>query len=357
MTLYDYILFAIADKHPEYTDLSFLKDDDKSALFINDLVKSDDIVSSYSNNEKENLVAEKRARHSAVSYLIGLALFDSCMFGDKISSAFENQNYGIKSESLWMYTSLEHDYGYYVQPKKMEVNSVEEYLNSFKLNLFSDFVFSSMIDGYHIYEKIPIMAFSYEEIIAYFKMKYEIMPREEELLDHGILGGIKLYNRRMSRLKNYSETFHVLIKIICLTIAQHNIFKSDEEKDDTYREYGLDRITSDSGFRIGYDTPLLLFLSLIDTVECVKKFCKGNNKESKEYLETFTVLKNVQFSVDSSNRTIIWDVSNLYRYIVGNSKKGLLETYNGYRNGLLSLGIWTVINVMEEKENVFSISY
>lgn len=94
-------------------------------------------------------------------------------------------------------------------------------------------------------------------------------------LNHGIYGGAYLFNRLMKKPLHMRKE-QLYIKAVCMCIAQHNIFKStSDEIDQKLDEYlSLEKLKHNSDFKINEEYPLLLFLSLVDTIECVKNLVK-----------------------------------------------------------------------------------
>lgn len=130
---------------------------------------------------------------------------------------------------------------------------------------------------------------------AYYMKKYESQDWEnanydlsvhEEVGDHGILGGYllfdKLYsseqknNQLQENLSKHSERIP-LYQDICYRIMEHNIWKDYGDGPD------FEEISGNNFKKIGISEPLLYLLSLVDTIEMTKKFCKykddGNEKE------------------------------------------------------------------------------
>ena len=169
------------------------------------------------------------------------------------------------------------------------------------------------------------------------------MKRNAERLNHGIYGGAYLFKRLMKK-PLYMEKEQLYIKAVCMCIAQHNIFKStSDEIDRKLDEYvSLTILKHDSDFKINEEYPLLLFLSLVDTIECVKKFSKSCNSAS--FLQTETVLSNVQAEI--TKEKIELDFSSLLERINERKmlkKEILLDTYKDYfENNIKSLGNWTI---------------
>lgn len=354
MTLYELIGRSVRENYPKYGDLKFLNSDNDSAQFINEIVRLDGVEIPTNSDKKTNYIAETRARHSVVSYLLGLLINDFCRFDSIIFDAFEDEFFGVNAKSLWKYTALEHDYGYFIQPQKNTPISPDEELKKQRWCLLTDEQQEGLSFDCSRFERKPVMAFYYSEILSYFRMRFDV-HKDDEVLDHGIWGAVKLYNRKMHR--TVSREIHNKTKIVCLTIAQHNIFKSQTIRDDKlYQKYNLSRFKKDTPFRIERDTPLLLFLGLIDTLECVKKFCKSASENGGKYIRTETLLKKIEFSADPASRTITWNTTELRNYIKREKDDSLLKSYNKYIRGVMALPEWTVFEV-EKKNNILIISY
>lgn len=72
-----------------------------------------------------------------------------------------------------------------------------------------------------------------------------------------------------------ARTEPLLYKTACLIAAQHNIFKSENlESDTTYKEYGLNSLLSTTPIAVSNANPLLYLLSVVDTIECSKRYEK-----------------------------------------------------------------------------------
>lgn len=126
-----------------------------------------------------------------------------------------------------------------------------------------------------------VLAYIYDEIEAYdrYVREYHLHKKDVEIIDHGILGGVKTFDRLVKKIGKDSKTDHpegkkdilakqlVFAKISCLTIAQHNIFKSPDTKYDLKYGDELRRLHSTSDFKINMETPLLMLLFLFSFVE------------------------------------------------------------------------------------------
>jgi len=295
-------------------------------------------------------LSKGRASHSILNYLLGRAfspfgeLYSNIeqvldeVAGDDALKVISMSTQSIaekrRRDRLWMLVALYHDIGYF-----QDAIADEHFdYNSYTYQLYTDDV-----NGGEKYAEIKNysqrypknMAYRYSEILAYDKYDRErrknMCNLDDERINHGIFGGAYLFNHLMNKSDNMDEV--LLIKSVCMCIAQHNIFKSSKEEDDKkYCEYKLKKLCSNSSFAIDGKYPLLLFLSLVDTIECVKRFSRSCN--GKKYFQTKTVLSSV--SVGVSENKIELDYSELLQRILEkynlqkDTKLPLLDTYEAY---------------------------
>lgn len=309
---------------------SFIANDKLSTQFIREMLNDKD----YDEIDKTSpiyAIAEARARHSVITFLMGLVFgkFHAMIPKDKFK--------------LWLMISLYHDIAY-----------TSKYITQGNLNYkdeFSPFLLTDEYDESALYElrnfsltAKDVFAYTYDQILAYdsYARKYHEKKNGIEKIDHGILGGVITFSRLIRKaIKSKSLNELKDIKSICLVIAQHNIYKSSSLENDERLPRDLEKLKSTSKFKVGLETPLLLFLSLIDTIECVKKFSKSNNKKENQYLQTLTVLKSI--NIEITEKEIVIDYSSLKKELA--LKSDLYETANNYFANVNNLGQWTQFNV------------
>lgn len=106
--------------------------------------------------------------------------------------------------------------------------------------------------------------------------------------------------------------------------------------------YGLDKLASESPVRVTRKNPLLLLLSLVDTIECTKRFSKKEN--AKEYLIQSTTLKYVDIEV--CNGAAIIDFTRLESYLVNERKSlNMREKLVSHIDAIKSIDDWTDFTV------------
>ena len=325
----------------EFSNLeAFINDGKKSAKFISDLLKD----SSYNiPNDNDSLyeTAEIRARHSVVTFLVGLALRN---FGDLFNNIPEIVDCPQdQAEHMWLITSLYHDKAYF----SAYVEALDiDYRKKFSPYLLTD----NLPDEWSAINKFSMfypgtLAYTYDEIEKYdeYAIEYHRENKGKEKRDHGILGGVMMFSDLAKKAVKQGLTDELpIIKACSLAVAQHNIFKSSDKKsDERYINYKLNRLLSSSPFQITQKQPLLLFLSLVDTIECAKNLSRGKN--SGKYLETLTVLKNIQVLIQKDS--IELDFTLLEKEISKKENKELRDSFDRYLKSLECIHAWTVFHV------------
>lgn len=354
-----------------YTSIEeFITDDEKSAKFINNLNYGD-------NTLFDDIIVQEisygRARHSAISLFLGLVLgkFKN-LFGNCAAVLNDdNEDYKLFGEpyinyKLWMLTSINHDYGYHSSYifKKISIEDL-----NLKYNLFNDednYDYRPLINYSNKYFKV--LKNDYKQIIKYYEysQRYHEKYSHDEKNDHGILGAVLLYDRiskkHYNNVKNHEKSMNyfnddfglndiLFYKTACLTIAQHNIYKSNSLEADEFYGADLKHLHHNSKYLIDSKHTLLYLLSLVDTIECVKLFSKSEAKS--KYFETLTVLKNVELLVNENE--IIIDFSMLYNKIK-KDKEELLDKLLDHMSNIKKLETWTSYKITDISETKFKIS-
>lgn len=350
-------LYALMEKQlrsldvpEEYRSLEkFIENDDTCVAFIQYVLHDNEFTESEPGSDLYKF-AKARARHSVITFLMGLVLANFAGITQHISEyVAELTKYAYTKKDnnylkAWMITSLYHDKGYY---SKYLSNDKLDYKKTFTHYLLTDYYDNQKLFCLNDFSKFhsSFFAHSYEQIASYDQYARGYHAREKdnfERLDHGILGGILVFNdlvRKALKTKKYDMDF-LLAKACCITIAQHNIFKSNSATLDKAYPLNLSYLHYDSPFRINIDTPLLLFLCLVDTLECVKKFSKEENEKSS--LQTKTVLSSIALTINEDKICI--NLSELRRRINEKKNPTFSETYTNYRKGVAGLHTWTTFN-------------
>lgn len=291
-----------------------------------------------------------RCQHTFVTFLLGWAIAKRYGLLDGI-----NVINTLPDEYLWILTSLVHDYGYIKAGIAHEI-SLEE-LDS-KYRLLSDACMFKQLDSTKGYSSTypQFMTYSYDTISNYYIFRHQALKlyppsKDYEANDHGIYGACKCYEeycdfyikeeyprycitpsdnadniKRMGydlyrstnrpEIVQLARTEPLLYKTACLISAQHNMFRSSNSTSDlVYEKFGLKPLLSTEPIAIDKNSPLLFLLSLVDTIECTKRFEKIPLKESgyTTGIPIQSVLKSVRIQLDDDG--IIIDYSSLHQEI------------------------------------------
>ena len=364
-TLEEWINKELDEFYKNNTDLSeqypriqeVIKDDTQSVAFIRAVLNDDSFGQPEEDSPLFN-VTRARARHSVLTFFIGLvfAPFENDKLFSRFSGIYNATDDPTLGFSLWLNVSLNHDKGYYDD----RIFKLSDKVKS-KYDLLTD-DYPGALQSLNQYSKrFPgAMAYSYADILQYEKaaMAFHVKQKagekksekKQEMVDHGILGGRLVFDRQVRdalKAKEPPRAKQLLqIKTCALTIAQHNMFKSATKEDDAAFPNKPPTLRHTSKFKISPKTPLLLFLSLIDTFECVKKFSKSENDF---YLQTLTVLSKIKLSIDEHEIRI--DYSELHDHILSKRNDALIEKMDQYFDGMKTLGEWTDFATSFDEKN------
>ena len=331
---------------------TFITKPDKTKKFINLLLND----TAYDEVADDTQVSLDRAQHIAVTYLLGLVLWPfvkSFLPGKDVVSDTD-------FKELWLLTALYHDLGYY---SDYIYNSSVEYSKISKYDLFTDAYRDVRLTGLNDFSAHYPQAFahSYSQILKYDQYAREYHTRNAtgakgEMVDHGILGGVLSFRRMLNKAFKGKPDIQTMrrIKYVSVTVAQHNIFKSGRQEDDAnYEKFDLPYLAHDSKFKVTQETPLRLLLSLVDTIECVKKFGQGNLKG--KHFRALTVLQSIYLSVksdciilDFTKFRVEWNKKNFPE-----DKKDLLDKY---LKSLKELDQWTSFQGTPEGTDIIKIT-
>ena len=305
-----------------------------------------------------------RSKHIVITWLIGYSLGKFNKLFEKIG----DETMHDWSDKIWMYTALVHDYGYFCK-QTTKTKSIEEIQHPHYL-LSDDISFFSLPDTMRDFsENHPsYFTYSYDQIKKYYAYSINYHERtgasyDGEMADHGIVGSciaFREYCKKYAKHYNTARYVHyrfktklyepVMYKAACIVAASHNIYKSSSKEDDEYyRRYDLEFLCHNSEFVITADNPLLLLLSIVDPIECCKRFSKSKN--SKSYLQSKTVLSNIMVMVNDDE--IIVDYALLAKLVSAKSNV-MLDDLEKHVNNVVGLNTWTCLRT--HKINDFAIS-
>lgn len=316
-------------KNTKFDDI--LSDDDKCLKLIQLVLKFKSKVS------REN---RHRASHIFITWLLGIGLSQTLAL--KKQYAFGR----LFSPNIWLQTAVLHDYGYLceeVTDAKCNLSNIVGDFNLFTDKYDSDLSYlnnMSQQSEYKTYFPYPYDIFS--KYFEYSKMYHNKNNTRNECVDHGIIGGCigfrKYCEENLGKKLKPSIADMQIQKIACICAASHNIYKSSSKKiDDEYIKYKLYGLLSTDPIKVSKKHPLLLLLSLVDTIECTKRFSAKNNPKS--YLIQKTTLKYVEIEIQ--NKKIIVKFEKLYEFICKNKSEQMKEELIKHIEGISKLNTWT----------------
>lgn len=312
-------------------------------------------------NEKLNFNKFHRSQHIWITFLLGLGIAKHYKLIDGV-----NVINSMPDEYLWMLTSIVHDYGYLKKgvTKEQDLRYIDKY------KLLTDVYTANQLKITQRYSiNYPqFLTYSYETIKRYYNYRKDELSGKEicnscpisadiERIDHGIYGACESYKQycdfyineeyprncisttkeldelsslgykhcfinKNQRIVKLAKTEPLLYKTACLITAQHNLFRSNNDYTDIkYKKYGLNELLSDSPIMVAKDNPLLFLLSIVDTIECTKRFkdlVLEKDRKNCECSHNFgltikEVIQNVY--VELNNDGIVIDYSMLFEVI------------------------------------------
>lgn len=287
---------------------------------------------------------KNRASHILITWLLGIGFSRLSKLSGSIQG-FEKENFNV----LWLQTAMLHDYGYLRKEIKDEKLTLADITKNYDLltDTYYEWPFRYLNNMSESQDYRHFFSYKYYEIEAYFdcSKEYHLEINDPiETNDHGIVGGCIAFQKYCERIKRNKSiesdlTTMLIQKIACYIAASHNIFKSSDTKTDRkYSRYGLYRLRSFEPAIVNETNSILLLLSLVDTIECTKRF--SAKKNPKAYLIQSTTLKKVEVIVTDSS--LIVDYSELYKYLENERKNyGMVDTLLKHVDGVLKISSWT----------------
>ena len=314
-------------------------------------------------------INQHRASHIIVTWILGVGLSDFVKDGQALTGLAN-----LYETRIWLETAMIHDYGYFCQEIKKCLpieNLTKDYnllTDNYDIDILQCLNNLSTNQNYSCF-----FSYSYVEIKNYYhyiqswhqSLKNNSVSSNEsfdDFSDHGIVGGCKAFSKYCKHIATEnkynkpSDVITIIQKLSCINAASHNIFKSSPEKDKKYIEAGLGDLTSESPSRITRTNFFLSLLSLVDTIECVKRFSKKDNP--REYLIQSTILDKVDF--ESNINTISINFNRLDRFISNDRKSNKMkQKLKQHIDAITKLDEWTDFKAIRNcnDKNLITISF
>lgn len=271
-----------------------------------------------------------RIKHILFSFGLGLVFADFADLTTKIGEKYKYCQYEIENNNddnflyAWLTVCLYHDFGYYVNREKYsEISDISEIIKKLRRNIF---------------KSTSVSRYNFELYQEYYKERFEINKSDGsfEIGDHGILGGIFLYD--LMNRKKFVE-YCPFCADICFCIMEHNIWKQNEDYPLSSPYHWIDK----SNFvKINAQKePLLYLLSLVDTIEPTKKFSKYKDSDRLSGKSIFpkTIAKSIKVNV--TNKSVTIDGNELINVL---KKRDKTLKISDWTTPIKDLSNWVEIN-------------
>ncbi len=291
-----------------------------------------------------------RVKHIVFSFGLGIVLSSFCNLRDKIEEKYKKYKIQQSFIYVWITLCLYHDFGYYIGEAYLRIDNIEKI--KLKHNIFNYTYCDSR--------------YSKELYYHYYKNKYKQqnwlqknydLSEYEEVGDHGILGGYVLFERLCSSetnadLQKKESNFQPdnvklnferipVYQDICFRIMEHNIWKNNNLYEVSNP---LHEIDAGHFLRIGYMEPLLYLLSLVDTIEMTKKFCRYSDESEDKDRFVFPKTLGTKIKIEISDGVINIDYSELENFI---KKHEYFNNIDRWKTDIIELKDWVCVDARD----------
>lgn len=360
-----------------------IKDDDNPGSIIDNVEKSYIFVKKclmtrnkgeLFDNAKEFLTTNiaNRFNHIAETFALGILLSNFGNLKRKVVSHFKELDFDF--DNYWLLISLLHDYGMYIK-------EIDEFTIIDKIKEIGSHIhcYEYFKEKYHYTREID-KTYSIGEIIKYFD--YRKNPQNElEPFDHGIIGGVTGYKYL---LKSWSKTLEetnmdhkdflekgykkqivdsngkvvnnlwyskwdiIVYKQICYDIMQHNMWKpQDEIARNTYIKSNMLEL-SDKKIKGTENNPMYMLLSLVDTIEFIKRFCPiGENSKIRRMKHNPSSIAN-RISIDVTYDKIEIRYPDLYAFIKNDIEDKNHNEFTKWVESIENLPDWISVSTSKD---------
>lgn len=293
------------------------------------------------------------------SFGLGVLLAKFNDLDGKVEKEYQKYKINAPFTYIWLTLCIYHDFGYFCGRSYQKKNDIDKI--SLKYPIFS-YNFCTSRYSKKLYR-------------AYYMKKYKSQNWEdvnndlnvhEEIGDHGILGGYLLFDQLYSsEQKNNPLTtkYHIqdalvqtdeeeappfqhperipLYQDICYRIMEHNIWKDYGDESD-FKE-----IRGNNFKKIDISEPLLYLLSLVDTIEMTKKFCKYKDEDEEKEHFVFPKTLGQKVFITVSDDEIEINYRELRKYI---QEHQYIDSISDWERSVNGLSQW--VEIQSAKTNI-----
>jgi hypothetical protein len=329
---------------------------DKCVDYINNLlIKDKNYVSITKKTLKEEL--DYRVKHTLFSFGLGVYLATYKGLKAKITEKYKRYSKypnKITFINVWLSACLYHDYGYFISDEFEGCDTLEKI--NVSENIFKYFDSSE--------RESPIKSRYSEELYkVYYTRQYKFHKKNDstEIGDHGILGGYVLFDRLCVQLdkalveetdkvevdfniNSYESIFKpqkgmkTYYQEFCYTIMEHNIWRLPVNKNSE----GMFREITGKNFPKITDNqePLLFLLSLVDTIEFIKKYCVYKDRDTSKIESMFPTTACRYININMKKDVIEFSVFGLNQQL---KRRNINKTEDDWKDSVYSLHNWVEV--------------
>lgn len=232
---------------------------------------------------------DKRIKHIVSTYFLGIYLYHNsdkikCL-ADKIVNRYQSQNLDsrIKFSFIWYLICLFHDLGYGIE-------------NNQTFKSFDEFIEGKVM--YYLKERVGVPLVFEKTYVNYFNRRLNSCNKDLNKPDHGICGGILLFdilnsNLIKKRLQNsiyfsWNKKLINVYRFACWVILSHNIYftKKGNSNEQEYLDNNLQDLilskTDKPKIKLKNHTFLYLF-QLVDSIDPIKLVGDYENLKDFEF--------------------------------------------------------------------------
>lgn len=359
------------------TPITIMDNMEKSFIFVHKCLMTrgkEKLFSNIKNFLKTTLA--NRFVHVLETFVLGILVKEFQNIDTHICNQFAGPRFSF--DNYWLLISLLHDYGYVYSEhdlSKIE-NEIRQIGSEHHVFNKEDIKISFIKDIHKTYQE--------SEIYNYFLYINENPVQERA--EHGIVGGINGYkkllecweqniNENIDQIHDFTKygfkkqvlgknqqcvtTLYFTqydiytYKQICYDIMQHNLFKpGDNNTLKKYKKYNMFAL-SNPKIKGDVSNPMYFLLSIVDTIEFVKKFCPVElvNKRHRMRHNPSTIANRINISCE--NDAIIIEYTSLIEFVNSNPKKEVdIQSLFSWERGIVNLEKWIDVETKAEKGKI-----
>ncbi|MFN7676649.1 hypothetical protein [Flavobacterium sp.] len=248
-------------------------------------------------------------------FFIGLLIYYNTGLKEKFNLGINAPGYNT-FPFIWFLISLYHDNAYHIEKNSELIND-----NKNLKQLYFNFNIEHILFEKKHFNVSKILMDCCKKYFAY-------RIQEGKVIDHGIFGGLMLYDRliKIRRKKAeahednlfWGEALEEQYKLAASAIATHNIWMPSKKQNDLYSKYELNNLINFKPLKFN-NFKFLYLLGIIDTIDPIKTFIEDNVDEKYIFENLKMEFKNssIIFSIVQTSKLDFQKLINKCKYFNG----------------------------------------